>query len=83
MMVNPIDVDLKSFEAAQDPLDFIPGLIDVTAFAYQGLLSCLVSLILHHVLKVELADSTEMGLGVYYRDCKWESHHFKASIVSG
>ena len=82
-MVNPIDVDLKSFEAAQDPLDFIPGLINVTAFAYQGLLSCLVCLILHHVLKVELADSTEMGLGVYYRDRKWESHHFKASIVSG
>lgn len=65
MMVGPIDVDLESFEAAQDPLDFVARLVDVTAFANESLLGSVVCLVFHHILVIELADGAEMSLGIY------------------
>ena len=65
MMVGPIDVDLQSFEAAQDPLHFVAGLVDVTAFANESLMGGVVCLVFHHILVIELADGAEMGLRVY------------------
>ena len=65
-MIVPVYVHLEFFEAAEDPLDLIAGLIYVAAFANQSLLCHLVLLVLHHVLIVELAYRTEVSLRVHY-----------------
>lgn len=80
-MIVPVYINLKPFEASQNPLYFVPRLIYVTAFAYQGLLCSLIFLIFHHVLIVELAYCAEMSLSIHYWNCEWQTHHFEARIV--